>query len=777
MRQRIGLAAILTAMACATVRADDADVLKKANVGSGDKELVDFFRTRTLYDAEIAWIEGVGDRLLHGSDGERDAARAAFKKAGRPSIGVLRALADRATDKEKTRIDELRADIDKASAKNDPAINTDVVLAAARLLFQRKVPDADATLLEYLPSCADEVEDELLAMLIPRLTARSMRETVAAEKLRLRRGLLLYGAARYLGPDQRAWILPYGKDDAMRRRVVEGLLGRAAVRTREEARDGDLIALKANHLSPPQSAALVEFFKKRTKSPEELARIQSWLGDLGNDDFRIREDATRQLSMQGPLVLPFLRDFEMSSDPEILRRATLIHDRIRNGPGPELTIAAVRQLVESEAAPAETLTLLLAFAPFAENDAVADETYAALAIEAIRMGGSPAAIESLQQASRDRQPGRRSAAAWVLGTLGAGEQLAAVRTLRTDADALVRLRAAQGLVAAGDRDAVGALIDMLPTTSGVLSTSIEESLQTLAGDHIPTMPAIDDSPAGRNKLRDAWKGWWAKNRDTVDMNLLRRGVSYQGLVTICEYDGGVPGRGAGRVWQRGRDGRTRWTIEGFRGAMYAQALPGNRVLVAENMANLVVEKDLQNNTVWDYHVPSGSNPIACQRLPNGNTFIATYNQVMEITPEKTQVYLTNVAAGLHIFSAERTRDGKIVCMTAQGELIELDGSNGKEIRRFRAVQAGGWCSAQALPNGRYLIATMVANGGQICEIDDKGVKYWQLNYPGAFRAYRLPTGNTLVVSMTTRKVAEMDREGHIRWEVTCPGRPWSVQVR
>jgi hypothetical protein len=393
------------------------------------------------------------------------------------------------------------------------------------------------------------------------------------------------------------------------------------------------------------------------------------------------------------------------------------------------------------------------------------------------MGGNPATIEALQQASRDGQPGRRSAAAWVLGVLGTGEQLAAVRHLRTDADALVRLRAAQGLVAAGDRDSVATLIDLLPTATGSLSTSIEETLQTLAGDRIPTMPLLDDSAAGRTKLRDAWKGWWTKNEATVDMSMLRRGVAYQGLVTICEYDGGVPGRSNGRVWQRGRDGRTRWTLDGFRGAMYAQALPGNHVLVAENMANLVVEKDLQNNSVWEYPVPSGSNPISCQRLPNGNTFIATYNQVMEITPEKKQVYLTNVAAGLHIFSAERTREGKIVCMTAQGELIELDGSNGKEIRRFRAVQAGGWCSAQALPNGRFLIATMVVNGGHICEIDDKGVKYWQTNYPGVFRAYRLPTGNTLVVSMTTRKVAELDREGHVRWEVTCQGRPWSVQVR
>ena len=622
-----------------------------------------------------------------------------------------------------------------------------------------------------------------------------MRDTVAAEKLPLRvRSMLIYGAARHLEPDERAWILPYGKDHLAeqqgRLETASGHRGtfgpgRGPCTREEGALQGERSGSRgskgfAPKQFPPTTAALVEFFKKRTKSPEELARIQSWLGELGNADYRIREEATRQLSQQGPLLLPFLRDFEMSPDPEALRRATLIRDHIRNGPGPEVTIAAIRQLVESEEPPAEAVAVLVAFSPFADNDMVADETYAALAVETVRLGGGQAAIDALQQASHDPQPGRRSAAAWVLGTVGTGEQLASVRTLRDDADALVRLRAAQGLVAAGDRDArdgITALIEMLPTATGTLASSIEETLQTLAGENLPKLPAIDESPTGRAKLRDVWKDWWTKNRESTDLAVLRRGTAYQGLITICEYDGGVPGRVSGRVWQRGRDGRTRWSLDGFRGAMYAQALPGNRVLVAENMANYVLEKDLQNNTVWEFQVPAGSNPITAQRLPNGNTFIATYNQVMEITADKKVLYQSNVAPGFHIFSAERTRDGKIVCMTAQGELIELDGSNGKEIRRFRAVQAGGWCSAQALPNGRYLIATMVANGGHVCEIDDKGTKYWQANYPGVFRALRLPTGNTVVVSMTTRKVAELDREGHVRWEVTCQGRPWAVQAR
>ena len=56
------------------------------------------------------------------------------------------------------------AAIEKESAtKNDPGSNVDIVLAAARLLLNRNIPAAETTLLAYLPSCADDFEDDLLA--------------------------------------------------------------------------------------------------------------------------------------------------------------------------------------------------------------------------------------------------------------------------------------------------------------------------------------------------------------------------------------------------------------------------------------------------------------------------------------------------------------------------------------------------------------------------------------------------------------------------------------
>ena len=63
------------------------------------------------------------------------------------------------------------------------------------------------------------------------------------------------------------------------------------------------------------------------------------------------------------------------------------------------------------------------------------------------------------------------------------------------------------------------------------------------------------------------------------------------------------------------------------------------------------------------------------------------------------------------------------------------------------------------------------------EIDRKGTEVWSKQFPGAFRATRLPNGNVLAASMTSRQVAEIDRAGTIRWSVTCTGRPWAVHYR
>jgi len=206
--------------------------------------------------------------------------------------------------------------------------------------------------------------------------------------------------------------------------------------------------------------------------------------------------------------------------------------------------------------------------------------------------------------------------------------------------------------------------------------------------------------------------------------------------------------------------------------MDAHTLPNGRVLVAENNANRVTERDTKGTVLWEYRTPN--NPICCQRLPNGNTFIASYNMVMEVTPAKAEVYRITPGPQFYIFSAHKARNGHIVAITAQGQIIEMD-ATGKQLNTVQTNTLGNWCSVELQSNGNYLVAAMSTNS--VRELDRRGAEVWSKPFNGVFRATRLPNGNVLVASMNTREVAEMDRSGAIRWRINTTGRPWGVHYR
>ena len=200
-----------------------------------------------------------------------------------------------------------------------------------------------------------------------------------------------------------------------------------------------------------------------------------------------------------------------------------------------------------------------------------------------------------------------------------------------------------------------------------------------------------------------------------------------------------------------------------------------RVLVAEHNIPRVCEYDLQGHERWQHRLQHG-NPIACQRLPNGNTFIATYNNVLEVTRDNKELYLHSPNFGQGpIFSAQKLRNGQIVCLSAHGRLLKIDSVTGKLIANLRVNTNGGWCGVEALEGGRFLIAA--TNQNKVFEIDAAGKTVWQADVPGASHATRLTNGNTLVACMTTSRVVEIDRAGATLLTIRTQGRPFHVQRR
>jgi HEAT repeat protein len=751
----------------------DEQLLKAAGVPTDNEGLLQFFRHRSLKDGDRALLTELVRKLDSGVFKERDDAMRELTLRGPAAVPFLKEGSARKTSLESVRrCEQILRKIESGQGPEHPA-------AAARLLAARGAPGAVEALFNYLPYVTDEwIEEEVMASLGALTVQPGKMDPVLSEFLKDtlagRRAAAAYVLGRRADFDQRELVRFFlaDPDEQVRQRAAQSLAGRRPALSYKDLAPADENLLKGQGLGTDEPA-LLDVLRKRTLSDDDQRRLRQLIADLGAPAFAVRSRASKLLVKEGTPALAFLRPALQDPDAEVMRRANLCIEEIRRGPGPALPQAAVRLLARppmvKEHSPAAAIRVLLAYAPFADDEAVEEEVATALTILSAR----EVKIDPLlPEALHDPHAARRGVAAHVLGRVGTREHRAGLRRLLDDPVPTVRLRAAQGLLLAKDRTAVPRLIALLNEVPSGSLWHVEEVLQRLAGTQAPVETVAEGTPEKRQKAVKAWDKWFAAHGSTLDLGRLNAGEPYLGLITVCEYDSAV-GQPGGQVWEASRDGKQRWKIGGVLGAMDAQVLPNGRVLVAENSANRVTERDLSGAVKWEYRTPG--NPIACQRLANGNTFIATYNQVMEITPDNRQLYLQTRGPQFYIFSARKTREGLVVAMTAQGAILRFDPLTNKDYPTVNLGPNGGWCSVEALPNGRFLVATM--NNGQVREIDAGGTTHWNITMQGAFRATRLPNGNTLVASMTTRLVTEYDRNGNKRWEKTCEGRPWSVRYR
>src|SRR6516225_6567637 len=65
--------------------------------------------------------------------------------------------------------------------------------------------------------------------------------------------------------------------------------------------------------------------KRRKASPEEIAR---WLKELGDNQFKVRESATKALVEVGQPALAGLQEAKRTGEPEVRRRAESLIERI-----------------------------------------------------------------------------------------------------------------------------------------------------------------------------------------------------------------------------------------------------------------------------------------------------------------------------------------------------------------------------------------------------------------------------------------------------------------
>jgi hypothetical protein len=534
----------------------------------------------------------------------------------------------------------------------------------------------------------------------------------------------------------------------------------------DERNAGDEALLEAAGLAS-DGPALLRFFQQRTPAQAEQARLAAHVRRLGADSFRERERATQELRAAGRSALPFVRPAVNDPDPEVVRRAERLLRELEGGRELALAQAAARLLADRR--PAGAAEVVLRFLPLAGDEPLEDELLAALAVLASPGGKADRAVAA---AVKDAAPVRRGAAAWVLGRSSRAEERALVRPLLADPDPKVRLRAAQALLAGKEKEAVAALVALLGEAPPGIGWQAEEVLFRLAGEQAPHVSLGAGGAAQRRQCREAWARWWRARGSKLDLSKIELADRHLGRTVFVCFEGYRNGKG--RVWEVGAGGKVIWQLDNITCPSDAQVLPGNRVLVAEYYGDPgVSERDLTGKVLWKHRI---INTLGCQRLPNGNTFIATVDQLLELSPHGEPVFSYKRKTAFSILCGRKLRNGHYAYACQSGVLVELDG-NGQTVRSFRAGVE--WCSTfDALPNGHYLVPQRSAD--KVVEFDRAGQVVWECRVPAANTAARLPDGRTLVGTGKQgdrHTIVEVDRSGKVLSEQPVRGRVFRIACR
>jgi len=492
--------------------------------------------------------------------------------------------------------------------------------------------------------------------------------------------------------------------------------------------------------------ALVEFLRKRTLRPGDEEKIAGLVRQLGSPSYKERSKASSALAARGIAALSALDRALQDADLEVVRRAAQAIRHIKDrDTGPAVTLAAVRLLkVKKPAAAVETL---LAFLPFAENDGVADEVRSVLAGLAVH-DGKPDKV--LVAALEEKQPVKRAAAAQALCQAGLVKQLPVLRKLLADPRPAVRLRVALALAGAREKQAVPVLIDLLGTGSVAEAARAEDLLYRLADDSAPLIsPGTDE--ASRARCRGAWAAWWRKHGSKIDLARLTEKPRLLGYTVLLFLD-------TGKVIERDAAGKQRWEVEGLELPLDVQLLPGKRLLVTEHGAGRVTERNLNGKILWEKKI---AQPLMAQRLPNGNTFIGTRTELVEVDRTGKQVFTYTPPNGELVMRAHKLPGGDLACVlmdegAVTAKFTRLNAA-GKESYGFPVNVSTYGGRIEVLSDGQVLVPEMHSN--RVVLYDKAGRVTWRARVIQPVAAVRLANGNTLVTTYGQNRAIELNKEG------------------
>ncbi|MDW3649820.1 MAG: hypothetical protein R8P61_22300 [Bacteroidia bacterium] len=190
-----------------------------------------------------------------------------------------------------------------------------------------------------------------------------------------------------------------------------------------------------------------------------------------------------------------------------------------------------------------------------------------------------------------------------------------------------------------------------------------------------------------------------------------------------------------------------------------------------------MEIDEEGKVVWEYR----DNSRDISKLANGNYLITYASKVVEVTPDKKEIWSYVSVTNPELMSAQRLPNGRTL-ITEQGEqprLVEADERG--FLKDFLPIYPESYNihmqtrMSRKLPNGRYLVPHRISPFVKEYNKNGKTLRTFRVDIPelggknaknGTFAAIRMKDGSTLVTLASGNRMVRFDKRGKVAWQLT-----------
>ena len=409
--------------------------------------------------------------------------------------------------------------------------------------------------------------------------------------------------------------------------------------------------------------------------------------------------------------------------------------------------------------PANAIEIILAYIPSCNDDNIQDLLGECLGLYLNDQNTPPPALIAASTSSIEEI---RTFAGRVLAQSPNEIAQKTCTTLLSDSSVRVRFEVARESIKNQNKSAIPALIELMTKVPAEKVEAIDQTLRAIAKDK---------SPESKNDSKvdaAAWNTWWQKEGTQL---VLTPGLkNHEALKNFLVVESFNQEKKSGRVFLVTPSGKTLWEIANLSNPTDALLLPNNKILITEQGANRITERDTKGNISWEKSV---TNPFHSQRLLNGNIFIASRNKIVEVGRNGNEIFSFSYPNET-ILAACKTRTNEYALLSYNGVFLKLD-SKGNEVSKSRIPFPTnfGINGGAITQNDRVLVSIPTLN--KIMEFNFSGQSTWEstITMPGI--PTKLLNGNVVAPSLNGSKIVEIQMDGKIIYE-SAPNSYRSIKV-